>query len=79
MWRGDERVNAVVTSMIFFPLLAIGAIIPLHYWNTERPVIALYADEWKCSASHEERRTVMVGKVMVPQTYQVCDAYVRSN
>ncbi len=79
MWRSDEREHAVVITVLFLPILALLAVIPLQHFITERPVLTLYADEWKCSASHEETRTVMVGKIFMPQTYEVCDAYIRSN
>jgi len=41
------------------------------------PTFSLVKADWNCTKSHSEEHLIMVGKLLMPHTDQVCDEYVR--
>lgn len=71
--------------MYFFEKVIIAAIIAILvaigygvYVESQKPGFELKKDEWHCTDHHMVTTMVMVGKVMVPQTYSVCDNWKRN-
>lgn len=81
LWRDREIGVAIAVLLIGLPLMSIMAILPWALIAKQNsPVLAtLHKNEWTCSASHEETRLVMIGKILMPQKHEVCDTYTRSN
>ena len=58
------------------PLL-VGFIIHVVVADSRQPAFTLKKAQWVCTASHTERETVLVGKMVTVQNVRVCDTYQR--
>lgn len=60
--------------LVIFLAIILG---PFILADALEPSFTLQKREWVCMQSHPEMHLVMVGKVLVPQTEEVCDEYRR--
>ena len=69
----------IIVGMLTIPFSIFVLSIPfLVYLSTNSPDLAtLKKATWECKSSHMATTYVMVGKVLVPVTDEVCDAYGR--
>lgn len=75
--------NITAGALIILVGLPLGALLAILPWalaaQSRSPDLAvLKKGQWACTATHSETHMQLVGKVMVPQTRRVCDAYGRT-
>lgn len=75
----DELLARVATALVALPVWAVLGFAPfLLVQESSGPELAtLLKSEWRCTAAHTSTIHILVGKVMVPSTSTVCDAYGR--
>jgi hypothetical protein len=65
--------TVVIPIIIGLLLVVLLILSPFIWWDASQPSFSLNKAEWYCTDSREETHLVMVGKVWIPETEQVCD------
>lgn len=75
LWEWLEIITKVVVGTAFLLFVIFMVYVSVNAEPTQK--ITLVKDDFTCVKSHTITRIMPVGKVMVPQYYDVCDSYER--
>ena len=64
-------------SIYFLLVIVFGAIGYVLYDMFMAETFSLNKSEWKCIETRKDTRYVSIGKVVVPQNYDECTAYIK--
>lgn len=79
LWEDGDTMLLTLLVCLGLPIFLLTAVLPWAFIESEASpnLVTLKKGAWACSAAHQEHGMVMAGKVMVPTTTTVCDAYAR--
>lgn len=62
----------IIGGVIGLLIIALISVLIMALIEAYRPTFELKKDAWHCEQSHKETHLVMIGKVLMPRTDNVC-------
>lgn len=75
----DNSFIGVGKCMLIVAIPVMALLLSIVYLDSLWPSFTLKKAEWRCTQSHQEWESIMIGKVPSRQLVNVCDEYKRRN